>query len=98
MKKYIAVLAAASALAAALVIPAGASAVPSDKSPAFQNSGCSSVENIHNDALRFSTNNTNAIAIPGNPENASENAAVYGTYSGCHGYDQGIVHPPGYTD
>jgi hypothetical protein len=99
MKKYIAVLAAASALAAALVIPAGASANPSTNSPVFQKSGCNSVENIHNDALRFSTNNTDAIAIPGAvsaPEGSS--AAAAAAYSQCKGYDQGIVHPPGYTD
>jgi hypothetical protein len=101
MKKYIAVLVAAGALAAALIVPTGAAATPSANSPVFEDSGCGSVQNIHNDALRFSTDGSDAIAIPGTGnagDKVSENAAVTSVYSGCKGYDQGIVHPPGYTE
>jgi hypothetical protein len=103
MKKYIAVVVSAGALAAALIVPAGASATPSESSPAFAptttlpcpKSG--SVANVHNEALRFSTDTSNAIAIPGVAgEHANENSAV-SPYGGACGTG-GIVHPPGYTD
>jgi hypothetical protein len=101
MKKYIAIVAAAGALAAALIIPAGASAAPSENSPVWT-TGCGSIKNEHNEALRFSTNGTDAIAIPGTGkgeagEKIPENSAVTSVYSGCLGLEQGIVHPPGYT-
>jgi hypothetical protein len=73
MKKYIAVVVAAGALAAALIIPATALANPYDAITSSGNNGaftintsCSSVANVHNGNIRFGQNG--GIAIPGTPQ------------------------------
>jgi hypothetical protein len=101
MKKYIAAVAAASALAAALIVPAGASANNTTavnaigENPAFVASGCGSIENVHNTALRFGDGGR--IAIPGEGGNhANEISAVEEYNVACSGGEKcgGIVNPP----
>ncbi len=99
MKRYIAALVAAAALAAAFIVPTGAAAnncAPYEGvsgAAAFESSPYGSMQNGNNTALRFGPGGR--IAIPGQAgDHANESAAVSDYSTGGSG---GIVSPPAAT-